>query len=97
MSHIITEPCLGNCSQECVEICPTECIHPTKEEWAAKGLDESDLTGKQLFINPEECIDCASCEEVCPTEAIFPEDEVPEKWKHCISKNYEYYGLTYNG
>jgi ferredoxin len=36
-----------------------------------------------LYIDPEECIDCAACVPECPVEAIFAEDEVPadqEEW-----------------
>ena len=41
----------------------------------------------QLFIDPEECIDCGACEPECPVEAIFPEDAVPQKWEEYIEKN----------
>jgi ferredoxin len=96
MPYIITEPCVGVCDTACVDVCPVDCIHPKKEEWGGKGYQEGSLDGKLLFIDPEECIDCGACEPVCPTEAIFAEDEVPEKWKGYIQKNYEYYGRTYN-
>ncbi|MCB1164377.1 ferredoxin family protein, partial [bacterium] len=36
-----------------------------------------------LYIDPEECIDCAACVEECPVQAIYAEDDVPadqEKW-----------------
>jgi ferredoxin len=29
----------------------------------------------QLFIDPEECIDCDACVEVRPVDAIFAEDQ----------------------
>ena len=97
MPYIITEPCVGVCDTACVEVCPVDCIHPTKEEWADKGYQEGQLDDKMLYIDPEECIDCGACEPACPVQAIVAEDEVPDKWKHYISKNYEYYGQTYNG
>ncbi len=97
MPYIITEPCVGVCDTACVEVCPVDCIHPTKDEWASKGMAEGSLEGKQLFIDPEECIDCGACEPVCPVQAIFAEDEVPEKWKQFIGLNYEYYGHKYKG
>ena len=97
MPYIITEPCEGVCDTACVEVCPVDCIHPTKEEWPDKGYEEGKLEGKMLFIDPEECIDCGACEPVCPVQAIFAEDEVPEDQKKFIHKNYEYYGHTYNG
>ncbi|MEQ9364108.1 MAG: ferredoxin family protein [Leptospirales bacterium] len=97
MPYTIVEPCVGVCDTACVEVCPVDCIHPTKEEWSDKGFEEGKLEGKQLFIDPEECIDCGACEPVCPVQAIFAEDEVPDKWKDFIAKNYEYYGQTFNG
>lgn len=79
MTYIIAEPCVGVKDTACVEVCPVDCIH---------GKDEDD----QLYINPEECIDCGACEPACPVQAIFPEEEVPEKWKAFIGQNYEYFG-----
>ena len=79
MTYIIAEPCIGVKDTACVEVCPVDCIH---------GKDED----KQLFINPEECIDCGACEPACPVQAIFPEEETPEKWKGFIAPNYEYFG-----
>ena len=78
MAYIIAEPCVGTCDTACVEVCPVDCIHPKKEDWDAKGYDESDLDDKLLYIDPEECIDCGACEPECPVEAIFEESEVPE-------------------
>ena len=79
MTYIIAEPCVGVKDTACVEVCPVDCIH---------GKDED----QQLYINPEECIDCGACEPACPVQAIFPEEEVPEKWKDFTGKNYEYFG-----
>lgn len=92
MPYIITEPCVGVCDTACVEVCPVDCIHPTKEEWSDKGYEENKLDGKMLFIDPEECIDCGACEPVCPVQAIFAEDEVPDNWQGFIAQNYEYFG-----
>jgi NAD-dependent dihydropyrimidine dehydrogenase PreA subunit len=97
MPYIITEPCVGTCDTACVDVCPVDCIHPKKEDWGSKGYDPDNLAGKQLFIDPEECIDCGACEPVCPVEAIFAEDEVPENQKPFIKINYDYFGRTYNG
>ncbi len=93
MAFVICQPCEGVCDTACVDVCPVDCIHPTKEEWPEKGYDPNNLAGKQLYINPEECIDCGACEPACPVQAIFPEDEVPDKWKSYIEKNRKYYGL----
>jgi ferredoxin len=97
MAYIIAEPCVGTCDTACVEVCPVDCIHPKKEDWDAKGYDESDLDDKLLYIDPEECIDCGACEPECPVEAIFEESEVPEEWNKYIKMNYDYFGREYSG
>lgn len=74
MAYVITEPCIGVKDKACVEVCPIDCIHG----------DEADA---QMFINPDECIDCGNCAANCPVEAIYYENEVPEKWKHSIALN----------
>ncbi len=65
MARVVTEPCIGCKSGECVEVCPVDCFFDI---------------GNMLVINPEECIDCAACEDVCPVEAIVPDDDANEKW-----------------
>ena len=32
-----------------------------------------------LYIDPDECIDCALCEPECPTNAIWSDDELPDE------------------
>jgi len=86
MAYIIAEPCIGVKDTACVEVCPVDCIHPTKQEADAFAKAE------QLYIDPETCIDCGACEPVCPVTAIFPLDELPEKWKDFTPKNAAYYG-----
>ncbi|MCF6191782.1 MAG: ferredoxin family protein [Candidatus Hydrothermae bacterium] len=84
MAYVIAEPCVGTKDTSCVEVCPVDCIHPRPDE---DGFEAAE----QLYINPDECIDCGACEPACPVQAIFPEDEVPEKWKAFIEKNRAYY------
>ena len=67
MTYIIAEPCIGVKDTACVDVCPVDCIHPTKNE-----AEEFEKESK-LYIDPEECIDCGACEPVCPVEAIFEE------------------------
>lgn len=81
MTYIITEPCIGTKDTACVEICPVDCIY---------GAEES---GEMLYINPQECIDCALCVDACPVQAIFAENEVPAKWQSFIATNYQHFGL----
>jgi ferredoxin len=84
MAYVITEPCIGTKDSACVDVCPVDCIHPRKDEEAFEAAE-------QLFIHPDECIDCGACVPACPVEAIFAFDEVPDKWQHFSQKNAEYY------
>jgi ferredoxin len=71
-----------------------DCIHFTNDKDIGEGamVDGFDPEGKQLYIDPEECIDCNACEPECPVEAIFAEDDVPEEWNKYIKMNYEFFG-----
>ncbi|MEK7192469.1 MAG: ferredoxin family protein, partial [Patescibacteria group bacterium] len=97
MAFVIAEPCIGTKDKACVYACPVDCIYEydedsgklvvrnkegiiTKERDANPGISKEELL-KQLFIQPEECIDCTACVEPCPVQAIFPGDELPDKWK----------------
>ena len=84
MTYIITEPCINVKDASCVDVCPVDCIHPRKDE--KKFADSA-----QLYINPDECIDCGACVPTCPVGAIFPEAEVPDKWKKYIQINYDHW------
>jgi len=76
MPYVIAEPCVGVKDKSCVAVCPVDCIH--------EGED-------QLFIDPDECIDCGLCEPECPVDAIFMEDELPAQWKDFVSKNADFF------
>ena len=84
MTHIIAEPCIGTKDTACVDVCPVECIHPMKDE---SGFEAAD----QLYIDPDECIDCGACVSECPVEAIFAEEDLPEKWQSFVAKNADYF------
>ena len=77
MPFVITDPCIDTKDAACVDVCPVDCIHPRKDE-------PEFASTTMLYIHPEECIDCGACEPVCPVEAIFEEAAVPDKWKHFI-------------
>ena len=47
MTHIIAEPCIDVKDTACVDVCPVDCIHPTKEDAAFE-------SSEMLFIDPEE-------------------------------------------
>ena len=84
MTYVINEPCIGAKDASCTEVCPVDCIHPTPDE---PGFAEAE----QLYIDPEECIDCDACVEACPVDAIFPEDQVPEEWQRFTEINASYF------
>lgn len=70
MAYVITRLCSDCVDTACVEACPVDCIY---------GLTADNPNyRRQLFIDPDECIDCGMCEPECPWTAIFPEDDVPE-------------------
>ncbi|MEX2217099.1 MAG: ferredoxin family protein [Phycisphaeraceae bacterium] len=72
MAYVITSLCIGNKHAACVKVCPCDCIHPTPDE---AGFAEA----KQLYIDPDPCIDCGLCEGECPARAIFQEDDLPDE------------------
>lgn len=76
MAFVITSPCVGEKSGECVETCPVDCI-----------IEGDDM----FYIDPDVCIDCGACEAVCPVEAIYPEEEVPEEEHEFIQINKDFF------
>ncbi len=84
MAYIITEPCIGVKDLSCIEVCPVDCIHPRE---GADGYEAE----KMIYIDPDECIDCAACEPVCPVTAIFEEEALPEEYNKYIEINKKYF------
>jgi ferredoxin len=82
MAYVITDTCTKD--EHCIETCPVNCIHPTKDE-------PNFETATQLYVNPVECIDCGACVPVCPTTSIFVVEELPDDQKSSIEKNAAYY------
>ena len=72
MPYVITEACINTKDKACVDVCPVDCIYEGEQ---------------QLFIHPDECIDCGACEPECPVTAIFPEEDVPANLKSYIQLN----------
>ncbi len=79
MAYIITETCVDLKDRSCLDVCPVDCI-----------IDGGD-GDRQLYVNPDECIDCGACVDPCPVAAIYPEDEVPAEHKRFIAWNYDYF------
>jgi ferredoxin len=84
MAYVITNACVGTKDTACVEVCPVDCIHPTPDE---EGYAEA----AQLFIDPEECIDCDACVEACPVNAIYAEDQLPEAERSARDLNRDFF------
>lgn len=82
MPYVITDSCTKDFV--CVDACSTYAIHPAKDE---AGAD----TVSQLFINPDECIDCGNCAPNCPSNAIFSIDELPADKAGFAEKNAAYF------
>jgi NAD-dependent dihydropyrimidine dehydrogenase PreA subunit len=83
MAYVITDACTKDfvCAAECA----TAAIAPAaSSDPAAAGVS-------QLFINPDECIDCGNCASVCPSNAIFSADELPADKAHFAEKNKAYF------
>ena len=84
MPYVITEACLGVKDRACVDVCPVDCIHPTKDE-------PNFATAEQLYIDPSTCVDCDLCREECPVTAIFPQDDLPAEWSSFVERNAAHY------
>jgi NAD-dependent dihydropyrimidine dehydrogenase PreA subunit len=84
MVYVIAEPCIGTKDTACVDVCPVDCIHPKKDE---PNFDQVE----QLYIEPDECIDCGACVPACPVSAIFALEDLPEKWANFTQINADWY------
>jgi ferredoxin len=74
MAMVVAEPCIGCKHADCVVVCPMDCFYG----------DE-----RQLYIAPDDCIDCEACIPECPVEAIFHESSVPSPWRHFVKLNHD--------
>ena len=66
MSYVIGAPCTDLMDRSCMEECPADAIY---------------VGNHQLFIHPDECIDCGLCVQVCPSGAIKPSASLPLEWE----------------
>lgn len=75
MAFVITSPCHGEKSADCVDVCPVDCI----------------IEGENMYyIDPDQCIECGACEAVCPVQAIYYEEDVPPDERKYIEMNRVY-------
>lgn len=71
MPHIIVGPC--ECKEPpCVEECPLPVIYQGEN---------------QLFIKPDDCIDCGLCVNACPSHGIYLDQNLPKDLRNFIAKN----------
>jgi NAD-dependent dihydropyrimidine dehydrogenase PreA subunit len=82
MAYVVTDACIKDFV--CVNECTTAAIAPAQSDAAAAGVS-------QVFINPDECIDCGNCASVCEQNAIYPLDEFPADKAHFAEKNRAYF------
>ena len=64
MAFVVTSRCVGSKAKSCVPVCPIGCFFEGE---------------KQMYIQPELCIDCGACAEACPVQAIYIDADGPEK------------------
>ena len=81
MPWTITRLCRDCVDTGCVSVCPVDCIY----EYIG---DDREQFPNQLYIHPDECIDCGACEPECPWQAIFEEPAVPEIFQDDIPLNH---------
>jgi ferredoxin len=74
MAYVVCEPCRDCKYTDCVVVCPMDCFYQ----------DEG-----QLYIDPEECIDCEACVPECPVDAIHHDQSMPPAWEHFVQLNAE--------
>ena len=82
MAYIIARLCRDCLDIACVAVCPVDCIY------RYTGSD-GETFPNQLYIHPDECIDCGACEPECPWQAIFEEEATPAVFHDDIALNYK--------
>lgn len=82
MAFVITDACIKD--YVCVAECATAAIAPNAGDAAAG-------TVSQVFINPDECIDCGNCASVCEQNAVFAESDLPADKAEFVEKNRAYF------
>src|SRR5690349_24324346 len=80
MPWTITRLCIDCVDTGCVSVCPVDCIYEYVGEDKAKFPN-------QLYINPDEYIDCGACEPECPWQAIYEEPAVPDLFESDTALN----------
>jgi ferredoxin len=82
MAYVVTDACTKDFV--CVAECATAAIAPAAD-------DAKEGTVSQVYINPDECIDCGNCASICAQGAIFSESELPADKASFAKKNRAYF------
>ena len=96
MSFIIGQKCVSECDTGCVDACPVDCIHGPIDITGAG----AEVEGLQLYINPDECIECDACVPACPPDAIYEDEDTcidHEGNDESVKKNYEFFDMEWDG
>ncbi|MBI3711157.1 MAG: ferredoxin family protein [Proteobacteria bacterium] len=82
MAYVVASACIDVKDGACLKVCPVDCIY---------------MGGRTVYIQPDECIDCALCVSVCPVDAIYADDELPEHEKPFTAINREFFAAAVTG
>ena len=78
-------PCIGGQRHSVARMRARLIAFTEKNEEASFGTDI------QLYIHPEECIDCGVYVPVCPVSAIFALQDLPRNWADYENINAAYF------
>lgn len=82
MTYVIAQPCVDVKDKACIEECPVDCIYEGE---------------RSLYINPDECVECAACAFICRVDAIYFESDLPEDQKQHLADNAAFFTETLPG
>lgn len=82
MAYVVTDACKKDFV--CADQCATSAIAPMQGDAAAG-------TVSQVYINPDDCIDCGSCASVCEYNAIYAESDLPAEKAEFAEMNRKYF------
>ena len=95
MPYVITQKCVGTCDSACVDVCPCDCILgpvPLEQLRAVPVAQRgAAFPGIQMFVDPDECIDCGACTAECPVDAIYLDTDVPSAYAGDVARNAKFF------
>jgi NAD-dependent dihydropyrimidine dehydrogenase PreA subunit len=82
MAYVIGSACVDVVDKSCVQDCPADCIYEGE---------------RSLYINPDECVDCAACQFICKVDAIYYETDLPEDQQEHLEDNRRFFEMVLPG